>query len=649
MSRFVWGLAAVGALWASQAAVADSLNTTIASFTAQDYRGREYTLDEFQEKKLVVVAFLGVECPLARLYSSRLQQLATEYADRGVAVIGIDSNRQDAPTEMASFVRRHEIEFPFLVDGGCKLADQFGATRTPEVFVLDESRVIRYRGRIDDQYQPGVVRDKADHQELRTSLDELLEGKSVTVASTQAIGCLIGRPREPNEKSKVTWSNQVSRIFQNRCQECHREGDIGPFALMDYTEAAGWGEMIAEVVRQKRMPPWHASPEVGHFSNDRTLTEDERKTILAWVEDGCPEGNPSDLPPPRTFTTGWQLSKEPDQIFAMSDKPFPIPADADERGVKYQNFTIDPNFEEDKWIIGGEVQPGNRAVVHHIIVFVLPPGAQDRRQEIFLTAYVPGLRYRPRPDGAAKRIPKGSHLRFQVHYTPNGTPQEDISRVGFIYADPDKVTHEIITTEAANVRLALKPNERNQEVSAKSSKAGREFTLLSMSPHMHLRGQAFRFELERPDGSRETLLDVPNYDFNWQTSYQLAEPMTIPAGSRMHCTALFDNSQQNLANPDPSKTVFWGDQSWEEMMIGYFDIMVPKQDRMAGSPISPSLRSQGLLARLDKDDDGKLSREEVKGRKLLESFFDRIDTNKDDSLDAEEFAEAMGFMERGGL
>lgn len=648
MSRLVCALAAFGVLCVSRVSVAESLNSTIAPFSAQDYRGKEFQLDELQDWKLVVVAFLGVECPLAKLYSVRLQEIAKAYADRGVAVIGIDSNRQDAPTEMASFVRRHNLEFPFLVDGSCKLADEFGATRTPEVFVLDANRVVRYRGRIDDQYQPGVVRDKADHQDLRAAIDELLEGKPVTVASTQALGCLIGRPREPNEKSEVTWSNQVSRIFQKRCQECHRDGDIGPFALMDYHEAAGWGDMIAEVVRQKRMPPWHANPEFGHFGNDRTLSEDDRNTILAWVDNGCPEGNPSDLPEPRVFTTGWQLSKEPDAVFAMSETPFDIPADAGEKGVKYQNFTIDPHFEEDKWVIGAEVQPGNRAIVHHIIVYMLPPGAQDRRQEVFLAAYVPGLRTRAIPDGAAKRIPKGSQLRFQVHYTPNGTPQQDLSRVGFLYTDPSQVTDEIITTEAANVRFALQPNERNQEVTARSSKASRDFTLLSMSPHMHLRGQAFRFELEKPDGSREVLLDVPNYDFNWQTSYQLAEPMTIPAGGRIHCVALFDNSEQNLANPDPARTVYWGDQSWEEMMIGYFDIMVPKEERTATAPISPSLRAQGLLARLDKDDDGRLSREEVKGRKLLESFFDRIDSDKDGHLNAEEFAEALGYMDRAG-
>ncbi|MBX3443494.1 MAG: redoxin domain-containing protein [Planctomyces sp.] len=619
------------------------------AFSAQDYRGRKYTLDEFADRRLVVVAFLGVECPLAKLYAGRLQTLADEYAERGVAVIGVDSNSQDSPTEIDAFVRRQQLRYPLLVDAGCALADQFGATRTPEVFLLDERRTVRYRGRIDDQHQPGVSRDKVGQSELRAAIEDLLAGREVAVASTEAAGCLIGRPRPANEQADVTWSNQISRLFQDRCQECHRDGDIAPFALMDYHEAAGWGEMIAEVVRQKRMPPWHANPEFGHFSNDRTLTSAERDLILAWVDEGCPEGDPAQLPEPRTFTEGWQLPREPDQVFAMSETPFQVPADAGDRGVRYQHFVVDTNFTEDRWVNGIEVQPGNRAIVHHIIVYVVPP-TDGVRHEIFLAAYVPGLRSRPVHENIAKRIPAGSKLKFQMHYTPNGTAQEDLSRVGFLFADPDAVTHEVITTEAANVRLALQPNQRNQEVRARSAKAARDVQVLSLSPHMHLRGQAFRFELERPDGSRETLLDVPHYDFNWQTSYLLAEPLTVPAGSRIVCRALFDNSEQNLANPDPSKKVYWGEQSWEEMMIGYFDIMTPRDATKLTAPaVTPSLRVAIIMDRLDKDNNGRLSREEVKERGLLFTFFSQIDTNGDGELDAEEFAEAIGAMDRGGF
>ncbi len=247
--------ALMGAVLCTGAPVLGAENLgAVSGFALKDYRGREYSLSEFEKSPIVVVAFLGIECPLAKQYSVRLQDLAREYAGKGVTILGVDANSQDAPTEIAAFVRRQGLEYPILVDAGAKLAEQLGATRTPEVVVLDQNRAVRYRGRIDDQFQIGVIRDKAEHQELRDAIEALLAGRSVPVATTQPIGCLIGRPQTPTDKPTVTWSKEISRIFQNRCQECHREGDIGPFSLADYEEAAGWGEMIAEVVRLKRMP-----------------------------------------------------------------------------------------------------------------------------------------------------------------------------------------------------------------------------------------------------------------------------------------------------------------------------------------------------------------------------------------------------------
>ena len=284
----------------------------VSDFALKDYRGREYKLSEFEKQPIVVVAFLGIECPLAKQYSVRLQELSKEYASKGVTFLGVDANSQDAPTEIASFVRRQGLEFPFLIDIGSKLAERLGATRTPEVVVLDQNRAVRYRGRIDDQFQIGVIRDKADRQELRNAVDALLAGNPVSVSETQPIGCLIGRPQSPTEKPTVTWSKEIVRIFQNRCQECHRDGDIGPFALFDYEEAAGWADMIGEVLRENRMPPWHANPEYGHFSNARMLPAEEKQAILTWVKEGCPKGDPADLPAQRTFTKGWQLKREPD-------------------------------------------------------------------------------------------------------------------------------------------------------------------------------------------------------------------------------------------------------------------------------------------------------------------------------------------------
>lgn len=638
----------ISVLWASLAVInpvqaAAPIGTTIENFTLSDYRGREYSLEEFADADVIVVAFLGTECPLVKLYAPRLQQIANDYSDRGVVVVGINSNVHDSVTEMEAFCRRQEIEFPMLKDVGNVVADQFDAERTPQIFVLDGDRTVRYHGRVDDQYVVGFVRDHADREDLKLAIDELLAGSEVSVPTTSALGCIIGRVRETDENPTVTYARDIAPLMYRRCVECHREGEIAPFTLTDYHEVAGWGEMIAEVVEDQRMPPWHANPEHGDFSNDRSLTADERQLILTWVAEGCPEGNAADTPPLPEFTTGWQLPHEPDQIFAMAETPYQVAADAGPNGIEYQHFSVDPGFTEDKWVIAAEVQPGNRAVVHHIIVYVQPPES-SRRDQIFFTAYVPGARWRQLPEGAAKLIPAGSQFNFQVHYTPIGTPQEDISRVGFIYCDESEVQYEIHTTEVANGRFVLEPFKKDQEVTAESGAHGNDLTLLSMAPHMHMRGQAFRYEARYPDGTSEILLDIPHYDFNWQSAYQLAEPKVMPAGTRMFCTALFDNSESNLANPDPSSEVRWGDQTWEEMMIGYFDILtphVPGSGETSDTTGPLGVAADAIITELDTDDDGFISRDESAPRPIVANAFDRIDRNEDGQLDRDEVIRAL--------
>ena len=251
----------------------------VDDFTLQDYRGHEVSLADYADQQAVVLVFLGVECPLAKLYGLRLAELDQELGDQGVTILGINANVQDSVTEMAAYARRHGIKFPLLKDVGNRVADAVGATRTPEAIVLDATRTIRYRGRIDDQYGVGYVREKADRHDLRAALEDLLAGRAVQAPVTAPIGCLIGRVREPDEGAEVTYSNQIARILQNRCVECHREGEIAPFALTDYEEVAGWAEMIVEVVDEGRMPPWHARSETRAFANNRAMRDDEKQLI----------------------------------------------------------------------------------------------------------------------------------------------------------------------------------------------------------------------------------------------------------------------------------------------------------------------------------------------------------------------------------
>jgi peroxiredoxin/mono/diheme cytochrome c family protein len=566
---------AKGSLAATPAGGTSKPGTPIGDFCLKDLQGVTHSLSEMRDAPAVAVVFMGVECPLAKLYAPRLNELAEEFQSRGVRMVAIDSNAQDSLAEMQHFARTYGLAIPFLKDPGNVVADQFAAERTPEVFLLDRDRVVRYRGRIDDQYgfQAGVgyQRPEAVKRDLAEATVALLDGKSVSEPTTRAPGCLIGRVHAANEKSEVTFSKQISRLFQDRCVKCHREGEIAPFSLTDYDEVVGWAPMIAETVRENRMPPWHASPKFGHFSNDDRLSDAEKALIATWVENGAPQGDPRDLPAPKQYTQGWQISK-PDCIVPMSDKPFTVPA---EGKVEYQYFVADPGFTEDKWVSAAECRPGNNAVVHHIIVFVVPPGEEAKEMgegmgaRDLLAGTAPGNPPAVLPTGMAKRIKAGSKFLFQMHYTANGSEQQDVSRIGLVFADPKTVTREVRTDLAINTSFNIPAGCSDQMVESWHT-FSRDTLILSFMPHMHLRGSAFRYDLQYPDGKVATLLDIPKYDFNWQNNYDLAEPLLVPKGTKMHCVAHFDNSADNLANPDPSVAVGWGEQTWEEMMIGWF-------------------------------------------------------------------------------
>jgi len=293
-------------------------------FRLQDHRGAWHTLDEARDRAVVVLVFLGTECPLAEAYAPRLAQLARDFGKRGVAFFGADANQQDGPVAIGRFAEKHGLPFPILKDVGNELADRLGAERTPEVFVLDRSRAVVYRGRIDDQYAIGIHRSSSTRHDLVDALEAVLAGRPVATPRTDAVGCRIGRVTKPAQGGVVTYTKQVARILQSHCVSCHRPGEIAPFSLTNYRQAAGWSSMIAEVVDEGRMPPWHASPEYGRFANDARLSADEKKAIRDWVAAGAPEGDPADLPPPPRFVEGWRMPR-PDLVLEMP-RAIEIPA-----------------------------------------------------------------------------------------------------------------------------------------------------------------------------------------------------------------------------------------------------------------------------------------------------------------------------------
>ncbi|QDV25072.1 redoxin domain-containing protein [Aureliella helgolandensis] len=560
--------------WSADTSRESKLGEKVESFTLLNCYGKQVSLDDFASSQAVAIVFLGAECPLAKLYGPRLTDIQEQYAERGVQVLGINSNSQDSLTEVAAYVHRHEIGFPMLKDPGNRIADALGAQRTPEVFLIDHDRIVRYHGRIDDQYGVGYSKERDPKPELTLAIEALLTGQPIALAETKAVGCHIGRVKEIAATGEITFNKHIASIFNSKCMSCHRDGEIAPFTLTGYDDVLGWEDTILEVIDDNRMPPWYADPAHGTFANDARLSELERELIATWVENGMPEGDPKDLPEPPVFATGWQM-EEPELVIKMREEPFSVAA---EGVLDYQHFVVDPQWDEDKYIVSSEARPDKRGVVHHILVFVIPPGEDRRDFRQVLAGYAPGSPPMEFEDGLAIEVKAGSKLLFEMHYTPNGSATDDLSYVGFRFTDKENVRKRVRGRAAIDQDFVIPPNAAKHEVTA-DYVVKHDENLLSLTPHMHLRGKSFRYDAHFPDGRTETVLNVPNYDFNWQLKYVLDTPLNLPKGTRIRCTAVFDNSKYNLTNPDPSQSVKWGDQSFEEMMIGFMDT-VPVQDNL---------------------------------------------------------------------
>lgn len=369
-----------------------------------------------------------------------------------------------------------------------------------------------------------------------------------------------------------TFTKDVAPILYKRCLECHRPGEAAPMSFRTYTEVRPWAKAIKQAVATRMMPPWDADPAVNHFANDRHLSDAEVATLVKWADSSAPEGDAKDLPKLPEFTQGWAMGK-PDLVIDTG-KDFPIPAQG---VINYQYFKVDPGFKEDIWIQAAEVRPQQRSQVHHILVFVQEGGKRVTRGgdqfSDMLIGYAPGVPTITWDPDTAFLVKAGSTLLFQVHYTANGKEALDRSVLG-LKVRKDVPTYRAFSGSAIQFKLAIPPNDPNYETHA-TYEFKEDVTLLDLTPHMHLRGKAFKYVLTYPDGRTEELLNVPKYEFNWQLSYILAKPRQIPAGSKIEATAWYDNSPNNKYNPDPTQTVKWGDQTFQEMMIGFFNYKVP--------------------------------------------------------------------------
>ncbi len=370
----------------------------------------------------------------------------------------------------------------------------------------------------------------------------------------------------PLSASPPTFHKDIEPILERRCQSCHRAGEAAPMPLLTYEQTRPWAKAIRASVITGKMPPWQPDPHYGKFSNDLSLAPGEKEKLIAWVDGGAVEGNEADAPKPAAFTEGWRIPK-PDAVFEMPED-FDVPA----KGViDYQYIPVATHFTEDKWVQMAEVRPGDRTLVHHAIV-VVDTGTGVNNQE-YLAGYAPGSEPQMWKPGEARLIKAGSTLVFQMHYATNGKPGQDRTRIGLVFAKKP-VTQRIVAMQVMDPGLTIPAGNPNYRVEA-SLVMKENVKLAGMRAHMHLRGKAFQFRAVYPNGETEILLDIPKYDFNWQPYYYLETPKLLPAGTRIECTAYFDNSANNPFNPDPAAVVRWGPQTWDEMMIGWLDIAVP--------------------------------------------------------------------------
>ncbi len=545
----------------------------VPDVTYVDVAGRAGRLSDARGAPLVVVA-RSVRCPLCRRWGPVLADMVRTWTARGVRFLVVDVAAADSPDDVRQDREKTGIDAPFVVDADGRIAAALGIRSTTEVLVLDAARTLVYRGAIDDRMGLGYARADAQRTYLADAVEALLAGRRPDVEATSAPGCVVAPRAAAPVADAPTWHGRVSRIVARHCGGCHRDGEAAPFPLQTLADVRANAPTVRREVARGAMPPWPADP--AHslpLADDRRLPPGDRDALLAWLGADCPEGDPADAPLPVVRADGWSIG-EPDLVVGP-ETDFEVPATG---VVPYRYEVVTTELDEDRWVQAFEIRPSAPQAVHHVLVFAHYPAGHPRVDEQpqehngldgFFAAMVPGENAFRFPPGTGRFLPRGARLRFQIHYTPTGEACRDRPRLGLVFTQ-GRPRDEVLSDAAFDTRFRIPPGARDVAVSAtrRFERGGR---LLALTPHMHLRGAAFRFDLELPDGSVTRLLDVPRFDFQWQFSYRLREPLEVPRGAVLRATGVFDNSAENPANPDPRRTVRFGEQTTDEMMIGYFE------------------------------------------------------------------------------
>ncbi len=546
-------IVAVAAFCAARCAFALSPGESVDNFRLLDHQGGSRELYYLSDMKAVVLMAQGNSCEASRQSVPGLKALRDQYRTQGVEVLLIDSNLPDTSAAITKAAADQGIDMPILIDDTQLIGEALDLRRNGEVLVINpQGWKLAYRGPL----AAGKSNYAAD------AVAALVNAQPVKTAQVEMKGCAIAMPERDKKAAhaKISYSKTIAPMLIDNCVTCHRTGGIGPWQMSSYDMVKGFAPMIREVVRTQRMPPWHADPHYQAFSNDRSLSKDEVKTLVHWIEAGTPRGTGADpLAELKRTWPEWSLG-QPDLIVEIP--AFDVPATGT---IPYQMPSVANPLDHDVWVRAVDFLPGDRTVLHHIIATMGVDGA-GIRDGGSLGGYVPGAGAMVLPQETGVLMKKGAKFFFQMHYTATGKQARDVSRMG-LYFRKDAPQYQFRSAVMAKPSLKIPANTKAHTESA-SRTFDRDVIVYSLLPHSHFRGKASNFIATYPDGTQETLLSVPAYDFNWQTTYELTTPKRLPAGTKVTHSTTWDNSTQNKANPDPNREVPWGQQTWDEMLYG---------------------------------------------------------------------------------
>ena len=566
---FAWVFVALGAPLRGEESLGTKIpiGTKVEELRFKDIRGVQRELSELGPHRAFVLTFVTSDCPIVKKTFPKLSELHGQFSTQDVAFVCVNVGLNDTIRDMASQAIEFQAPWAFIKDYDAQVAGKLGITRTPEVAVLDSEYRLIYRGRVDDQIRLGGVKPNASRSDLRLALEEHLAGKPVSVPETLADGCAISRTPAITESNTtaLNYHEHIAPIILEHCTTCHRPGTAAPFSLMTSQDVLGHAEMIQEVIRDETMPPWYANKKHGEFQNDRSLSDSQKEALLGWLASGRAMGSEEQAPEPPEFEqTPWRIGT-PDLIITTLEQ-HTVPATG---FVPYKYVVLPHLFLNDTWVSAFEIRPLNPAVVHHCnMAYATSKGASE---ETFITGYVPGgqpMDLTKFDNQVAYKLPAGSALGLQIHYTTTGQEQKSRIQIGLRFPR-EKIRKQLYHFVLDPRGWKIPPGDPAFRISSEHELA-RDADLLGIFTHMHVRGRDMTFYAKDRSGSQETLLQIPNYNFEWQLGYEIA-PGTklLPKGTTIQAVAHFDNSPFNPYNPDPKATVEYGAQTVDEMFNGF--------------------------------------------------------------------------------